>query len=159
MNILKFIYIALLGIILALFVGLGIETFYPGEKSPDCNSEMSYSVKSSDQLTQAEIDAQKACDKTFSEWQVRDSVHNRNVSIMATIASILLMVLSLTLLMKSETFSNSFLLGSLFVLIYAIIRGMMSDNSQFRFLIVTISLLIAMALGYFKFGHKFDEKK
>jgi hypothetical protein len=43
------------------------------------------------------------------------------------------------------------LLGGVFAAAYSIIRGLMSENTQFRFIIVVIGLAIALALGYIKF--------
>jgi hypothetical protein len=47
--------------------------------------------------------------------------------------------------------ADGILLGGVFTTMYSIIRGLMSEDSQFRFLIVVIGLGIALALGYIKF--------
>ena len=77
--------------------------------------------------------------------------YNRNVSIVSLVASIIILVLSLTLLAKIKMIADGILLGGVFVTAYGIIRGLMSEDSQFRFIIVTIGLIIALVLGYIKF--------
>jgi len=52
---------------------------------------------------------------------------------------------------KIKMIADGILLGGVFTTAYGIIRGFMSDSSQFRFLVVTMGLLIALILGYVKF--------
>jgi len=77
--------------------------------------------------------------------------YHRNVSIISLVASIIILILSLTLLSKIKMIADGILLGGVFTTIYAIIQGLMSDSSQFRFLVVTVGLIIAFVLGYIKF--------
>ncbi len=147
----KIVYTILLGVILALFVGLGIEAFYPTEKYPEQPSVLTYAKNDGISRTTEEIQAQKDFDKTMKEFEVRNALHSRNVSMMAIGFSIIYMILSLAVLTSKEVFANGFLLGSLFTLFYGMIRGFEADDSKFRFIIVTTGLIIALSLGYFKF--------
>jgi len=61
------------------------------------------------------------------------------------------LVLSLTVLHKIEILTDGFLLGGLLTLLYAIVRGFGSDDNKFRFLMVTVGLIVALILGYIKF--------
>jgi hypothetical protein len=47
--------------------------------------------------------------------------------------------------------ADGILLGGVFTTMYSIMRGLMTENSQFRFLIVTVGIIIAFVLGYVKF--------
>jgi hypothetical protein len=47
--------------------------------------------------------------------------------------------------------ADGILLGGVFTTIYGIIRGLMSEDTKFRFIIVTVGLIIALVLGYIKF--------
>jgi hypothetical protein len=42
-------------------------------------------------------------------------------------------------------------MGGVFTLLYGIVRGFMSENDKYRFLVVTIGLIIAIVLGYIRF--------
>ena len=94
-------------------------------------------------------------EKEFAQAQEKymeeSKPYNRNVSIISLVASIIILVLSLTLLTKIRMIADGILLGGVFTTTYSIIRGFSSGNAQFRFLIVIIGLIIALALGYLKF--------
>lgn len=152
----KIVYTILLGVILALFVGLGIEAFYPTEKYPDQPAALTYAKSDGGNRSVEEIQAQKDFDKTMKDFQTRNALHSRNVSMMAIGFSIIYMILSLAVLTRKEVFANGFLLGSLFTLFYGMIRGFEADDNKFRFIIVSVGLIIALTLGYFKFLRQKD---
>ncbi len=154
----KILYSILLGAIIALFIGLGIEVFYPGEKAPEYPAALQYSTDKTGTAL-ATIEAQRNYDQIQKAYQERDGKHNRNVSIIALSASIILMVTSLLIVDKVVIFSDGILLGSLFTLIYGIIRGMMTEDVKFRFIIVTVGMLFALVLGWFKFEKRKEEIK
>jgi uncharacterized membrane protein len=77
----------------------------------------------------------------------------------AVAAAVLLLVLSLTILLNTAIVTDGFLLGGLLTLLYAIIRGFESDNSMYRFALVTVGLAIVMVLGYFKFIKPVKKKR
>ncbi|MEI6498645.1 MAG: hypothetical protein WCO23_01655 [bacterium] len=147
----KIIYAVLLGVILAFFVGLGIEAFYPTQRYPETPAILQYDKVNTTPQTAEQIKAQENYDLTVKDWTEKNATHARNVSVIAIIGSIIFMILSLTILAKKDVFSNGFMLGSLFTLIYGIGRGFEGDDNKFRFLIVTIGLIATLTLGYFKF--------
>ncbi len=151
--IIKLIYTLFLAILVALFVGLGISAFYPAPKAPEypIALEMQDLQKAECNVTaetktlrEENIKAQKTYEEEFKYY-------NRNVSIISLIAAIIILVLSLTLLAKINMIADGILLGGVFAAGYSIIRGFMSENTQFRFIIVVIGLAIALTLGYIKF--------
>jgi len=147
---LKILYSVLLGIVLAFFVGLGIEAFYPTEKYPEYPIELQYKTapSSGDQQIQKEYDAK------IKDYQGRNSKHALKVSIVAIISSIVFLFLSLIVFAKNDVFSNGFLIASLLLIIYGVARGFENNNPKIRFILVTASLLFALVLGYLKFGRK-----
>jgi len=153
----KILYAIILGVLLAFFVGLGIEAFYPTEKYPEPPTSLQYLKEAPS--TDAEIQAQKTFDQQTKDYQERNQTHARNVSIIAIIASMIFMALSLTILTRTDTiFSDGFLIGSLLTLLYGIVRGFETNDNQFRFIIVAIGLVIALALGYIKFVRQKETK-
>lgn len=148
--VIKFVYTIFLALLIALFVGLGISAFYPGPKEP---------------LYPFQLDAEKpGCEETTELKNVREEYnraqrdytenfkpYSRNVSIISIAAAILILIASLTLLSKIKMIADGILLGGVFTTIYSIIRGVLSEDTKFRFLVVTIGLLIALVLGYIKF--------
>lgn len=146
----KTIYAILVGFMLAFFIGLGIEAFYPTEKYPEPPAVLQYSK--TDPATNPELkSAAEKYDQDSKAYRKRTQIHSRNVSLMAIGASILFMILSLMVFTKYPVFANGFMIGSLLTLIYGIIRGFESDDSKFRFLLICIGLAFALTLGYLKF--------
>lgn len=158
-NILKVIYTFFLGLLLALFVGMGISTFYPAPSEPESPVGL-YETQPTDSKTISE--EQAAADRRYQEqWQEYNEkmqVYNRDVSILSLIISVLLLVLAFTLERRNTILSNGLLLGGVFTLAYAIIRGIMSENTQYRFIAISVALAIVVYLGYRRFGRHHSEK-
>jgi len=160
-GLMKILYAIILGVMLAFFVGLGIEAFYPTEKYPEMPIELQYGEKipASTPQNEATLQLQKEYEQTVKEYQARNETHARNVSIMAVVAAVLYLTLSLTILTRTNSiFSDGFLIGSLLTLLYGIARGFETNDNKFRFIIVTIGLAIALALGYIKFVRQKESK-
>jgi hypothetical protein len=90
-------------------------------------------------------------DKKSEEFQKQNGDYSRNVSIIALIAAVLMMVLSLTLFKQITIIADGLLLGGVLTLAYSVIRGFSSNDDMVRFLVVSASLLVALTLGYIKF--------
>jgi uncharacterized membrane protein len=147
----KIIYTLFLALIVALFVGLGIDAFYPGPKAPEYPIELEKPYETGHQETEQEEQARLEYFEKQKQFQEESKVYNRNVSIIAIIFAIAILVVSLTFLAKIKMIADGILLGGVFTTVYAIIRGLMSEDSKFRFLVVTVGLVIALFLGYLKF--------
>ncbi|MFH1714168.1 MAG: hypothetical protein ABH831_01055 [Candidatus Nealsonbacteria bacterium] len=146
----KPLYTIFLALLVALFVGLGIDTFYQGPEAPQYPIELD-----GERVNYEETIEQQTLRNDFNQAQNQFleefKSYSRNVSIISLVAAIIILILSLTLLAKIEMIAEGILLGGVFVTAYSIIRGFMSDSSEFRFLIITIGLIIALVLGYIKF--------
>ena len=152
----KFIYTLFLALLVALFVGLGIDAFYPGPQIPQYPVELE-KVESCCEETAEQGEIRIEFEQAQRNYQEEMKPYNRNVSIISLIAAIIILVVSLTLLNKIKMIADGILLGGVFTTMYSIIRGVMTGNSQFRFLIVTIGVIIAFVLGYVKFIHHKDD--
>jgi len=147
---LKLIYTLFLGLLVALFVGLGIDAFYEGPKAPDYPSELSLQKTDCGEYPELKAEQEKF-DQDMKDFNEKSKAYNRNVSILSLAFAILILIASLTLFSKIKLIADGILLGGTFTTVYSIIRGLMSENSKFRFLIVTVGLIIALVLGYIKF--------
>ncbi len=151
----KQIYIIILGILLTLFVSVGITTFYP-EPQPPLSAPISFPVvapssQSEQKIQTKNISDQNLWQKKYSEYQNNDKKYNRNVSIIAIFISVVFLILSLTIFKQLNILADGFLLGSLFTLLTSIFNGFKSDDSKYRFVVITVVLLITLVLGYLKF--------
>ena len=146
----KFIYTIFLALLVALFVGLGIDTFYPGPKVPEYPLELE-KVESCCEETAEQREIRLEFNEAQRKYQEEIKPYNQIVSIASLVAAIVILVVSLTFINRIKVIADGVLLGGVLTTMYSIIRGLMTENSQFRFLIVTVGIIIAFVLGYVKF--------
>ncbi len=151
----KYIYILFTGILLAVFIGVGIAAFYKAPVYPEYPAELKYQEPAKTGETEAAyprtLEKQKQYDELTVRHQKDNETYNRNVSIIATIASIIMVVLSLSLFRHVQVITDGLLLGGVLTLGYAVIRGFGSNDDMFRFFVVSVGLLVSLTLGYVKF--------
>ncbi len=155
--IIKLIYTLFLGILIAIFVGVGIAAFYPAPKAPENISlpklvsppptdSKEYNVYYQQQK-QEDIENQKMWDA----YNKQQNIYQRNVSVIALISAIIVLVVSLTFFKSILVIADGLLLGGVFTLIYSIGRGFETQDNMFRFLVTSVGLITALTLGYIKF--------
>ena len=149
----KNLYTLFLAILIALFVGLGIDSFYIKPVYPMNNypAKVEMTPENNKEQTKEQELIQKEFEISQEKYMKELKNYNKNVSIVALIIAIVVLVISLTFTAKIKFIADGILLGGVFIVAYSIICGFESDYSQFRFFMVTIGLIIALALGYIKF--------
>ena len=145
---LKAAYSFFLGILLAVFVGVGIAAFYTQPTVPKYPSELNLINKEPTAEQQA---LQKEFDAKSEAWDEAMKPYNRNVSIMTLIASIILVAVSLLFERRIKVLADGIMLGGVFTLIYSIGRGFAAQDSKYTFVVITVGLIIAFVLGYMRF--------
>ena len=150
--VLKFIYSIFIGVLFATLVGVGITAFYPEPKPPEYPSALKIPREGglNQPVFQELKGEQEEYDKLERAFQGQMEIYNRNVSIIAVIASIVTLVVSLTLFKKLLLIADGLLLGGILTILYSIIRGFGSGNNKFQFIIVSIAFIISLFLGYIK---------
>lgn len=152
-RILKLVYTLFLGLLIALFVGFGINTFYPAPEAPEYPTTLNTMGK---EPTDEQVKAQQAYDAAMRDFEKNQMApYNRNVSIMAIVAGIALLSLSL-LLEKSKAYviNEGVMLGGLLTLLYGLMRGFASQDSKYSFAAVSIGLVVVVFLGFRRFSTK-----
>lgn len=138
----------------ALFVGLGVAAFYEAPKEPEYPELLSEPMLVKEGVSQ-ESEGQKTARREYNkeqkEFRKLSSIYNRNVSIVAMIAAVIILVISLRLVTKILLMSDGLLLGGVLTLLYSLIRGFMAEDAKYRFVAVTIGLFIALVVGFLKF--------
>lgn len=159
-KILKLVYTFFLGVLLAIFVGVGINTFYPGPKAPEFPIELNTYGKEPS-LTPKQITVQKDWDKKSEQHNKEMKPYNRNVSIITLTAAVILLVTSMVFEKKIKIIADGVMVGGLFTLLYSLGRGFASENSKYVFIVVTVGLAIVLYLGYHRFvrTHNLVNKK
>jgi len=135
-----------------VLVGVGIAAFYPEPKPPEYPSALK--IPREGGLNQPVFNElkgeQEEFDRLEKAFEQNLETYNRNVSIIAIVASIITLVVSLTLFGKLLLIADGLLLGGVLTLLYSIIRGFGSGNNKFQFIIVSLSFTVALILGYIK---------
>lgn len=158
--VIRIIYTIFLGLLVALFVGVGIATFYKApeppeypvvlEKGPPPVRETTETPAQKAERIQYEqaLEKNREAEKAFQKEIV---IYHRNASIISLVAAILVLIISLTLLNKIHVLSDGLLLGGVLTVLYSIILGFQSDDEKYRFILVSVGLIIALVLGYIRF--------
>lgn len=145
----KYIYTFFLGLLLSVFVGVGIATFYPAPKAPD------YFAMSSQPITSTSTPEEKAKSEAeqqqMKDYQSAMAIYNRNASSIALGIAILILIVSLAFTDHLQILADGLLLGGVFTLVYSIGRGFASEDVKYQFVITSIGLIVALVLGYLKF--------
>lgn len=153
---LRFIYVFFLGLIVALFVGMGISTFYPAPDMPEYPHSMTPMSTPMDgsKIPEEDLQLQRQYEEAYKKYDEASQVHHRNVSIIALIFAVALVLIS-TLAMKrnNHVIMNGVMLGGVFVLIYSIGRGIASSDTKYTFIAVCVSLIVVLYLGYRRFNN------
>ena len=147
--ILRGLYTILLGIFLVLFVGIGISTFYPEPVYQTTTPCMTPPSPQSDSSVAA-----KQCQKDQQAQQEKYNFYSQIISSIALVAAVIYFVISFTVFKNQQIFSYGFLFGSMFTLLYSLMRGLNSNHAWFAFIIVVISLVLVMFIGYKRFAEE-----
>lgn len=160
---LQFIFSLFLGVLLVVFVGVGVWTFYPqpfDQNSPEQREldrlyrqqSAEFEGKGGDSVSSPEAERiQKRIDELNDKMQKQRDDWSRNTSIVLMAFATVLMAVSLTLPETMKVFSNGFLLGGMFTLIYGTGWSFAGGDSRVRFYVVAVALLLSVGFGYLRF--------
>lgn len=161
---LQTIFSFFLGLMVAAFVGVGVNTFYP---SPQQTYDAEIQRLNRDQediertrstgatLTpenEAKLAKVSARQRVLQDRvQARMKVWARNTSIVVILFATIVMALSLIRSEQLKVISNGLLLGGLFTMVYGTGWTIFSGDSRARFFVMVFALAMTLGLGYLKF--------
>jgi len=145
----RVLYKLFLGLLVALFVGFGVSVFYSAPKAPDY--PVALENIGANGMTKAQEKVNTDYSKREKTYQTEFAKYNRNVSAIVIVSSIILLLISLTILLEVAIIGDGILLGGIFTLGYGIIRAFMSESNKYQFGAVTVGLIVALILGWWKF--------
>lgn len=151
-TLLRLFYTFFLGVLLAVFVGVGIHTFYQGPKAPEFPVALNTYGKDA-RLTPEQIIAQKQWDQKTNAYNKAVKPYSRNVSTIALGIAILFLAVSIALEKKIKIIADGIMLGGLFTLLYSIGRGFVSENNGYVFAVLSLSVIVVLYLGFHRFVH------
>ena len=148
----QLVYTIFLGLMLALFVGFGVSTFYKGPTAPEYPSYVTEQQPGSNaKAEKLEREKQRAYEKASAKYEEKSKLYNRNVSIITLASSVVLLGIGLSAGPRNRTIANGFVIGGLLTLGYSIIRSLIAENIEYTFVSVSIGLLVVLYLGYRSF--------
>lgn len=151
MNLFKALYIVVIGLLIAAFIGFGIDAFYPSPKAPKYPIELEFRDESKTAETRQN---QAEFNKQNDEFMKKLATYNQNVSVILIIFSVMILAASIVGLNKLEILGDGLTLGGVFTLFYGIARSMATEEAKFRFIAITIALIIILFLTYWRFLRK-----
>jgi len=147
-----FLYSVLIGASIALFVGFGIWTFYSGPKAPEFPKDNYgyYGASAPTPAQQKQIDAdQKKFNDQMTQYDKLTKPYNKNVSIIALIAGVIVYLIGLMAVRKNEI-KEGFELGGVFTLFYAIGRALSVGSKPWVFSGISLTVIMLILLVQFR---------
>lgn len=163
---LQFIFSIFLGLLLVVFVGVGVWTFYPQpyeQNSPEQRELEKLYREQSDAGGGKEGALPSAANKAESERIQKkiDALNDKmqkerdrwavNTSIILLAFATVLMAISLFLPDNMKVFSNGVLLGGVFSVLYGTGWSFAGGDSRARFYVVFAALVLSIGIGYLRF--------
>ena len=144
-----FLYTLVIGAAVAVFVGLGIWTFYSEPKMPTYPDypQTIYDASGSivqDKTYQTRLDKYNQAVDKYNNSQ---KSYDKKVATLALMASVIFYVAGLWLMKKIDVVGEGLALGGAFTGIYAAVRAGMGDSKQFVFAIVGVLLVMVVVLS------------
>jgi hypothetical protein len=152
---LKFVYSFFLGLLLVVFVGMGVATFYPAPKAPDTtlgySTPLTYDPEHNPEDAKVQAKFQKQTEQEWQSYQKKLENYNRNVAMIVLGAAVVMSVLGLALEQRVGVLAGGLLLGGVFTLLYSIGRSFAGQDPRYSFIVVSAGLAITVVVGYLKF--------
>lgn len=148
---LKVVYSFFLGLLLVVFVGMGVASFYQAPKAPEYPAILETTKSPTGEFTAEQRQADEKYQADSKAHMAKADDYNRNVSIIVLAAAVVLVVLGLALHARTDVIADGLLLGGVFTLLYSIGRSFAGDDPRYSFMVTSAGLIITMVVGYLKF--------
>lgn len=146
----KLIYTLILGVVITLFVGVGVQAFYEPPKSPAYPESASF--YKTETPSPEDQKAQKQYERAMNDYTETRQTYERNVSMILVGLAVLVIGIGLVFSRQIGFLSDGILLGGLFTLLHALIRGFAAEDSKFLFLASSVAVAAILFLGYRRFS-------
>ena len=143
-KVLKIVFTLFIGVMVALFIGFGIEAFYP---TPPYPNELT--IIYAKEMTEAQQVTAQALQTAYDEAV---KLHNQITSIVVTAVAVIIMFVSMLLEKRNITLTNGLLLGGLFTLIYGSGVGFNAGSAMITFITVGVGLAAVIVVGIRRFN-------
>ena len=147
----NFIYTVLIGVAVAVFVGLGIWTFYSGPKSPTYpDYSQSYIAAPTEAQNQEYQAKQDKYNQEFKQFEKFEKPYSKKVAGIALATGVIFYVAGLWTMKRNEVVGEGLALGGTFTSIYAAVKAATGEFKQLVFASVTIILAMLILLALYR---------
>jgi hypothetical protein len=162
---LQTIFSIFLGLMLTVFFGIGVYTYYPPStqfadqiKELNKQEEIIKTTKKASELTSSDRDQLEEIALKRRELVIEAEDARKpwclRTSIILIVFSTLTLVVSLLRAVQLQVVSNGLLLGGVFTMLYGMGWIAFAGTSTIRFLVMTGALIVTLVLGYVRFVRK-----
>lgn len=146
----RVVYTLVIGVMVVLFVGVGIATFSPYPKYPTYPEELNTSVdfESSPRLK----NIQQQYEQDIKDYEQKSKNHSLYASFIGLGGAAAIFLAGIALERRSKIIAQGLLFGGIFTLVYGIITSLMAQKPMYSFATVTFSLLVVLFLGHRNFN-------
>ncbi len=172
---LQVIFSIFLGLMLAVFLGIGVYTFYPPPESdveatdvhaPRIATDPDATARSSDSAARDSVQALPPDPAAKEDAPVYDGAEQarardawrQRTSIILIVLATLSMVVSLIRPEQLPVVSSGLLLGGVFTMVYGVGWTVSTGLSTGRFAVVAVAFMVTLALGWLRFSRGQDDE-
>ena len=148
----RLLYALLIAISVAIFIGVGIVSFYESPERPAYPEYTSSDTEKTDEY-QAQEKKYRADSKAFD---AKEDAYQRNVTYIVLPLAAAILAGGLYLMRKPGVIGEGLALGGILTSAYGAITASMAESDPLRFVAVTLLLLGALAIGHLRFGKGAD---
>lgn len=148
----KLIYTFILGVVIALFVGVGVSAFYEPPKEPEYPIITSSYKEPAGEISKEDAAKQEQFERDMRAYSEIRQGYERNVSVILLGLAVVTITIGLVFSRQIGFLSDGILLGGLFTLVHALIRGFAADDTKYLFAASTVAVAVVLYLGYRRFG-------
>jgi hypothetical protein len=143
----RFLYATAIALFLALTIGFGTLTFYPGPDRPDYPMAAEPRMKPDGTPTPQETEAMRQYEEDSRRFQDEERVHHRNVLLVVTGLAALALLVGVVASSALDVLRVGFMLGALFSVFWALTYGASAAGQGAIFVAALLVLVLLAALS------------
>jgi multisubunit Na+/H+ antiporter MnhB subunit len=140
------------GVLVAFFVGFGIQAFYPAPEFPEERFGLTETPPEEDSEGKETFREKEEKELTARAYQEEVVEYNRIVSLIAI--SIAVLILGAVLLLRRigiPAIRDGVALGGVLTLFYGLVLALQAEGDVFRFVMVGVVLVVVLVTAYLRF--------
>ena len=151
-SLLEVLSLLAVGVLVAFFVGFGIQAFYPAPELPEERFGLAEAPPEEDPEGMEKVREKEEKELTVRAYQEEVVEYNRIASLIAI--GIAVLILGAVLLLRRigiPAIRDGVALGGVLTLFYGLVLALQAEGDVFRFLMVGVVLVVVLVAAYLRF--------